>query len=512
MNHGIFSRMKRSSRKSAVSFIWGAALLAALILVNLLVGLLPAKMTKFDVSGMGMTEISAETEKFVSGMKEDVTIYWLCADGEAEERFKLLLTRYEEAGTRVTVEVVDTTERPDFASQYTDTALSDYSLIVKSGRRSTTVEQGDMYYIVNEFINQNLNGGAAVPLTMEQFDQYRSQIAQYYGEDIANYPTSVHFRGEALLTAALDYVTRDYIPHPYILKGHGGVAPSETLNGLIASMGMEVEELDLRVAQTVPRDANCLILFSPEADLSEHEAALVKDYLNAGGSLMLNTSPMTVQGFSNLLGVCELFGLTAAPGLVEEGDVSYIAGSVTTLVPTVSAEHTATAYVSQNGFKAQMPKSHAISVATTLPGGVTVTPLMTTSATANRVDVNTGALTLGTPGKLHVAVAATKSVSRGDGTADTAHLTWYGSAEAMTDASATNAKGGNYYYYAATLSLMCEPFVSNYENLASVEAPSEMLSGLTVGTAFFLGGVIVLVIPASLLTAGVVIWVKRKKR
>ena len=512
MNHGIFSRMKRSSRKGAVGFALGAALLALLIVVNLLVCLLPAKVTKFDISGAGMTEISAETEKFVSGMKEDVTFYWLCSDGIVEEQFELLLTRYEEVGSHVTVEVIDTTERPDFAAQYTEETLADYSLIVKSGRRATAVNRSDMYYVINEFINQNLNSGNAVPLTLSQFEQYRTRIAQYYGEDIATYGTDYYFKGEALITAALDYVTREYIPHPYLLTGHGEAAPSETLAGLIATMGMEVEPLDLQMAQAVPVDANCLILFSPATDLSDREAALIRDYLNGGGSLMLNTSPAAVAGCPNLQEVCGIFGLSAAPGLVEEGDVSYIAGSAFALVPTVSTQHTATAYVSQNGFKAQMLNSHAISVAATLPAGVAVTPLMTTSETAHRVDVANTTVTLGTPGKLHVAVAATKSIGREDGTAATANLVWFGSADAMTDTTATAVSGGNYYYYAATMSLMCEPFVSVYENLAAAKMPADVLTGLSDGTAFLLGGLIVLVIPAALLTTGIVIWVKRKRR
>ena len=512
MNHGIVSRMKRSKRKSTVSFALVAGLLVLLLLINLVVGLLPAKVSTFDISGTGLTNISLETEKFISSMKEDVTIYWLCADGAVNQRFELMLTRYEEAGSHITVEVIDTTANPQFAAQFTDATLSDGSMIVASGRRATTVEYTDLYYVVNEFINQNLGGGSNIPLTTSEFDQYRTQIAQYYGEDIANYATSYYFKGEAKITAALDYVTRELIPHPYLLTGFGSTAPSETLAGLIESMGMDVEELDLSVAQAIPADANCLILFSPERDLTDREAALVGNYLNAGGSMMLNTAPDVVGGFTNLQSVCGIFGLSAAPGLVEEGDTSYISGSRFTLVPTVSTEHTATAYVSQNGFKAHMPNSHAISSAATLPAGVTVTPLMTTSATATRVDTADTSVTLGTAGKHHVAMAATKSIARENGAAVNAQLTWYGSADAMTDTLASNTSGGNYYYYAATLSLMCEPFVSVYENLAASLMPVDTLSGLSVEMAFILSGLIVVVLPAALLTTGIVIWVRRKKR
>lgn len=511
MNQNRVSRSKRSARKGLISLVSVAVLLAALVLVNLLVGLLPAKVTVFDVSGIGLTEISAETAKFVSGMTEDVTVYWLCADGIVDDQFELLLTRYEEAGDHIRVEVIDTTAQPDFAAAYTADALADYSMIVESGLRHTTVNTDDMYFYTNDFVNEQLYSGTVVPMTAEQFEQIYRYCAQYYQIDITKSPTRVHYRGEALLTAALDYVTREYIPHGYLIAGHGEAAPSEVLTELAASLGLTMETLDLTVAQAVPADANCLVLFAPTSDLSDHEAALIRDYLNAGGSLLLNTSPEAVQSCPNLLEVCGLFGLSAAAGVVEEGDTSYISGSRFSLLPTVSTEHTVGASLSGSGYKVLMPNSHAITVAETLPAGVAVTPLLTTSATANRVAVNDPALTLGVAGKLHVAVTATKSISRSDGTADTAYLTWFGSADAVTDTVAESVSGGNYYYYAAAFSSMSEPFVSAYEGLAAIDLTGDSLA-ISDGPVFLLGALAVLVIPGGLLTAGIVIWVRRKRR
>jgi ABC-2 type transport system permease protein len=75
MSNSALFRMKRSVKIGTYTFITGVILLALLIVANLLVGVLPAKITRFDTSGLGLTEISDETEKFVSGMDEDVTIF-----------------------------------------------------------------------------------------------------------------------------------------------------------------------------------------------------------------------------------------------------------------------------------------------------------------------------------------------------------------------------------------------------------------------------------------------------
>jgi len=68
MNKQALSRMKRSSRMGTRDFVAGAILLVVLILVNVLVGLLPAKVTVFDVSDVGLTEISEiESKQTVNG-------------------------------------------------------------------------------------------------------------------------------------------------------------------------------------------------------------------------------------------------------------------------------------------------------------------------------------------------------------------------------------------------------------------------------------------------------------
>ena len=59
---------------------------------------------------------------------------------------------------------------------------------------------------------------------------------------------------------------------------------------------------------------------------------------------------------------------------------------------------------------------------------------------------------------------------------------------------------------------MSEPFISAYENLSAVPLSGESLTGLTDGAVFLLGAVVVLILPAALLTTGIVIWVRRKRR
>ena len=527
MNNSALFRMKRSVKIGTFTFVTGVILLAALVVANLVVGALPARLTKFDASGMGLTEISDETKKLVSGLSEDVTIYWICPDGYTDTQTSLLLSRYEETGKHITVKVVDPNKDKAFAEKYQTESLSDYSFIVESARRLTVVDNTDTFYWSNyafqaayELYPQYLPADIIEPMPAASL---QSAIAQYGDmvlymlsmqgvtvDDISQFNTVTAYCAEARLTSALDYVTREYIPHPYLLSGFGEGKPSDALATLLYSLGMDMELLDLSKS-AIPVDANCLMLFNPDRDLTAEEAAAIIEYLNAGGSLILNTSPEVVESCPNLASVTALFGLLPAPGLVQEGDTSFVANSDPyTLVPTVTTKHASAYYVSSSGYKPQLPNAHAITVAETLPEGVTVTPLFTTSDKAVRVSLDKSQ-TLNEKGYLEVAVAATKSITTSEGTTKTAALTWYASAEALTDAVAEKNSGGNYYFYAATMSVMGELFYSPYEELAPVSLETEFLEeSKDAMVVCLLVGVIL--IPAALLTTGLVIWVRRKQR
>ena len=526
MNHSALFRMKRSVKIGTYVFVAGVILLAALIVANLLVGALPAKLTQFDASGQGITEISDETEKFVANMNEDVTIYWLCENGAVDEQIRLLLSRYEEAGKHVKVEVVDPLKNPTFTSKYSDSTLSAYSFIVESDRRFTVVDSSELYYWSNilfslayqlypNYLPADITAPMSYAALSSVCSQYGTMVAYMLSTqglnvtDVTEYNTVSSFCGEAKLTAALDYVTREYIPHAYLLTGFGDTNPSESLDGLLDSMGMNVETLDLSKS-SIPVDANCLVLFDPDRDLTAHEASLITAYLNGGGSFMLNTSPEVVASCPNLASVTALFGLTPAAGLVQEGDTSFISGSQYTLVPTVTSQHTGAYYVSSSGYKPQLPNCHAITVASTLPAGVTVVPIFTTSDKAVLVSLDKSE-TLTEAGKLEVGVAAAKSITTSDGTTKTASLTWYASSNAFTDTVAEANSGGNYYYYAATMSVMSESFISAYENLSAVSLQSGYLEESVPAVVLTLLVGVVLV-PLTLLVTGIVIWVRRKRR
>ncbi len=511
-NHSLL-RMKRSAKIGTYTFVMGVIVLAVLIIANLIVNALPAKVTRFDLTGMGMTEISDKSEAFVSELTEDVTIYWLCENGTVDDQFRLLLTRYEEVSDHIRLEIVDPLEVPTFTSAYTEETLSDLSFIIESDRRYCVVDLMDMYYFTHGFLTEYY--GTEMFMT---YDELYNFVNTYgYAYDFTGYEITQYFCGEARLTSAIDYVTKESIPHAYLLTGHDEATPSEDMYDLMASWNITLESLSLQNATAVPADAACVILYAPTTDISDHEATLLKTYLDNGGSVIMTTAPANVASCPNLMSVGAHFGLIASEGVVREGDQSYVSGtSLTTLLPpTINQTHFATKTVYEEGFKnPSMPQAHAITVAELLPDGVTATPLFSTSDTATRVSLADTTQVMEGAEKMsyHVAAAASKNFVDADGEIQTGNLIWYASASAFTDEQAEATSGANYYYFVNTVSGVTGEFVSSFEDLPAASVSGEFLRSLTYRDALILGAIMVIVLPLTLLTTGIVIWVKRRRR
>jgi ABC-2 type transport system permease protein len=269
---------------------------------------------------------------------------------------------------------------------------------------------------------------------------------------------------------------------------------------------MEADELSLKDTQSIPADAGCLILYSPTVDMTVAEANLVKAYLNAGGTLILNTSPEAVETCPNIMSLGADFGLTALPGEVQEGNTAGFKGNPNLLLPAVSGMSAST----DGSVTAYMPNAHGI--ATTTVAGVTANPLMTTTETAERVSLADKTTVLGEKGKVNVAAAAQKTVTGADGKSTTAHMVWFGSANAFTEtAEKVNSEWNNQFYLYMAASA-CDSFVSSHSTIQAVSMTQPMLENLTVGWALILGLIFAIVIPAAVMGAGIVIWVARRRR
>ena len=465
----------RAFRAGGYSVAAALIVIAMAVAVNVLAGALPDRLTQVDTTSSQLYSLSQETENLLAGLEQDVTIHWIVQAGQEDSRVELLLDQYAGHSDHVRVERVDPDVNPSFLTQYELSSVYNNSFVVERGEKNRYVSYYDIY-----------------------------------GYDYTTYETT--FSGESALTSAVDYVSREDLPKLYVLTGHGESTLSSTFSEAVEQQNFETEELSLLTVEQVPEDADGLLIYNPQSDLSQEEIAVLEDYLDRGGSLMLLTSPLTDGGtLPNLEGLMEeRYGVSAAEGIVMEGDQSYsIYGYPYYLLPDLGS-HDITSPLSSGGYYVMLSTAQGLTVADELPDGVSVTELLTTSDSAyskaagydlTTYDREEGDL----DGPFALAVAITDQVS--DETES--KVVWVSSSYLVDDVTNEMISGGNQDFFLNALSWMVDQ-----EESISIHAKSLSYDYLTINsaTASTLTIVVVALIPLAYLGVGLYIWIRRKRR
>ncbi|MBQ5813545.1 MAG: GldG family protein, partial [Clostridia bacterium] len=242
---------EKKNKKSAFSFSTDAfkmgsnqvAFCAVAILIavflNLIVGGLPATMTQFDISGLGLFTLSDQTKHITEKLDEEITIHLIAETGAESEQLVTLLERYEAQSSNISVNYVDPVLYPAFTTQYTENVVSPNSVIVEGSRRSKVVD----YYEI--FVPD------------EEYYMYTGEIR------------IKEFNGEGAVTSALSYVTSDVLPTIYTLEGHGEMSLPVGIGDTVAKDNYTVTPLNLMTNDAVPDDCSVLMIASPRSDITE---------------------------------------------------------------------------------------------------------------------------------------------------------------------------------------------------------------------------------------------------
>ena len=266
--------------------------LALLIVVNILAGALPAGLTKLDISASKLYSITSNTKAVVNALEQDVTIYWIVQSGQEDAVIENLLAKYDSLSDHLHVEKKNPDVYPTFAQQYTEETVANNSLVVVSGEKYRYVPYSDIYV---------------------------TQGSQF------SYSYSTSFDGEGAITSAIDYVVSTQLPKLYLLEGHGESALPESFQDQLEKENLETENLSLLTVDEVPEDGAALVLYAPASDISKEEAQMLLSYIQKGGKLLALAGPVADGELTNLYSILEHYGITAAQGIVSEGDRNHYA-------------------------------------------------------------------------------------------------------------------------------------------------------------------------------------------
>lgn len=465
--------LKNGSYSMAISAIF----IVIVVVINLIAGEIPSKYTQLDITEEQIYSIGDQTKSVLKDLDKEVTIYQVAQSGSEDETISSLLQKYEDESKFVKVVKKDPVVNPKFVSEYTSDNISSNSLIVVCGDRNKVVDYNNLYETSIDYNTYSYN--------------------------------TTGFDGEGQITSAIAYVTSEDLPVLYNLEGHGEQELNTTIKEDIEKGNIEIKSLNLLTEDSVPEDADCLLINAPATDISQEEKDAILTYLENGGKAMI-FSDYTGQTMDNFDELLENYGVKRTEGIVFEGDTSHYAMQIPYyLVPTINSAE-AVSEVASSGYYTLAPYAQGIQKTDDVRDTVTIESLLSTSDSAYaKTNMNTDTLEKedsDIEGPFDIGVSITETVDDDK----TTQIIYYSTSYLMDSQANQMVSGGNEQLVMASLNWMCSS-----DDTTTVSIPSKSLEvsylTLTAYDASFWKICTIGLIPGFFLVAGFMVWLKRRK-
>lgn len=450
-----------------------AVVSAIAVVCNVLVSVMPETWTSFDVTDQKLFSLTGDTKEYLKTLDQDVTIYVLAAESQADDTLSKTLRGYEDGSDHITISYIDPTVQPNFAAQYTDDEVTQNSLFVVSENRSRVIDYDDIY-------TYELDSSS-----------YTYQVSGY--------------DAEGQVTSALQYVTRDDMPVIYELEGHEETSLSGDFSEVLEKANVTLSSLNLLQEDAVPEDAQALIINGPQTDLSEDDLNKILAYVENGGSLFLTLNYSSYSDMPNYQKLLEQYEISVLPGLVADLDRNYYYQNPFYLLPYVESTDVSGDLTGYSSVFAPYMMGMQVEDNDTY----TYTTILSTSESA--------------VAKANYLQASTYEAEEGDAegsfaggvslvTASGGTVYVFGSQQMFTDAANQTVSGRNAELFSNVVSTLISEV--DAEGTVVVAAKDYSVSYLTVSAnAVLIYGIVWgLLIPIVLIITGIVIWARRRKR
>lgn len=323
-------------RKGGYSLAITAAVLAVVILFNVLVGALSQRfMLEFDMSGQNISNMTKENVDYIKDIDKEVSIIF-CAKAEeyvdamgyyaqnyygitddSSSYFKQtlkLIDKYPSYNKNITLEYVDTqsTEFTEIASKYSKDNLAYGDIIVSTGsdenHRYKILSFNDIYNVEED----------------DTYAQYGYTFTNISGNNI-----------ETAVTGAITFVTNENVKMAALIAGHTKYDYTETYQTLLKTNNYQIDVLSENMITSLDSKYDVLIVVAPHVDFLPSEIEIMSKFLDNDGKLqkgLIFVADITAPYLTNFYSFLADWGINIGQGILfETNSQNYMPDDPTTL-------------------------------------------------------------------------------------------------------------------------------------------------------------------------------------
>lgn len=450
--------------------------IAAVVILNMIMGTLSDKvMTSVDLTKNKVFNLSEDSKKFLTDLKEDVEIVVLNSEREFESlndytmQASRIIKQYAKNSSKIKVSYVDVVKDPTYLSTYSKEQVSRNSLIIKTDKKYKIVSIRDIISVKQD---------------------------PYDGSE------TVSSNAENEITSAIIYVTSGVQTKIALIRGYGESDTSGIVK-LLESNNFQVEEVPILTGE-IPSDAKAVIVFAPERDYDERGIEKINKYMDNQGNhgknlfLVLNEANAT---YTNINKLIDPYGIKVGDGVVFDTDPNFLAAPM----PFYTLSSIVTGEYSQKLKDSQIPIYSPASVKIENLDQENVKSLTQTSTKAGvrpfNADKDWKITKDSIVGQLDTGLVSSKNDSR---------VFVFGSREAFSSEVVSQSSVNNAAYF-VNLFKTFNPESSVDINIEPVSLESPKL-GINVSQKINFFWLFVIIIPAIVIAIGIFVIVMRKKK
>lgn len=458
------SRFKKNFRGGSGTMALTVLFVCVLIVINLIVQKLPASMKKLDMSESQIYTISAQAQAVLKALDQPVVIHVIAEEASLDPRLTTFLDHFTAQSEKVSWDLTDPVRHPNVLSRYQTEA--------------------------DTLVVENTDTGRTQIVAVDEILIYDEMMYYYYGTKEAT-----DFDGEGQLISAIRLLNQESQASVALTNGHQEAELSEAVTSLFAKAGYSSEAVNLLSAGAIPADCGLLIINAPQKDLSEDELTMIREYLQTGGHLMILLDGGTGD-LPRLSSLMEEYGLKLEPGIV--GDMErYYQNNAASFFPILSSDHAITYDLDSDEDLVLLVNGRGMKQIEPTRETITVSPFMTTSLNGLCFDDSEeveGQFILGA-------------------TAEEITDTTVGSLSVISAANLINSQITDRFTSIANLDVFMRAVAWNFG-----EADTEVIAAKSLDVTYNLiadAGLwslfMTVLIPLTLLTGGLIVWLRRRR-